>query len=428
MNILIAGAGKVGYNLAKALCSKHNVVIIDKNEKALEMVKESLDVLTICADLRDSRAYMGLEEKFDFFIAITNNDEINLISTIVIENLTEIENIIVRLTNTSYISTNFQNKLNINRLVYPYKLSATAVAKLIEFPKANNIKEFPFNDFILISLNVQNPEIDKVSAINTEDVLVIGAQRGEDFIFLTEEDTVEEDDLLYIFGEKNKLNQIINKLDTVSPDNIQNVLIYGANPLGIEIAKILTSFNLNVKILEKDEETATKAAEILGEEAMVINSSYEDEEMLINEGLQYSDIAIAASLKDESNIIKSLQAKKLGIKKIITINNNLSYYSLMHSLKLSTIRGPKIAAYYEILEEIDSRLLIYERFFLGAKGKIFIKQIHQDKTVLPPKENTKTLIIRDEKIQELKEKTSLLTNDIVLEFNFSGNRKWIETL
>ncbi|GAB6074286.1 NAD-binding protein [Nautilia lithotrophica] len=427
MNILIGGAGKVGYNVAKALSNKHNVVIIDKNEKALEMLKETLDVLTICADLRDSRAYMGLEEKFDFFIAVTNNDEINLISTIVTENILDIENTIVRLTNTSYISTNFQ-KLNINRLIFPYKLSATAVAKLIEFPKANNIKEFPFNDFILVSLNVKTPVIDKVSAINSDNIIVIGAQRGEEFIFLSEDDYVEEEDLLYIFGEKEKLKDIINKLDTISPEYIQNVLIYGANPLGIEIAKILVSFNLNVKILEKDEEQATKAAELLGEDAMVINSSYEDEEMIINEGLHYSDIAIAASLKDESNIIKSLQAKKLGIKKIITINNNLNYYSLMHSLKLSTIRGPKIAAYYEILEEIDSRLLIYERFFLGAKGKIFIKQVFQSKKVTPPKENSKTIIVRNDQIIELKEKMELLPNDIVLEFNFSGNRKWIETL
>jgi len=427
MNILIAGAGKVGYNIAKALSNKHNVVIIDKNEKALEMLKETLDVLTICADLRDARAYMGLEEKFDFFISVTNNDEINLISTIVTEDTLDIEHKIVRLTNTSYISTNFQ-KLNIDRLIFPYKLSATAVAKLIEFPKANNIKEFPFNDFILLSLNVKKPEIDKVSAINTPTTIVIGSQRGEEFVFLNDDDYIEEDDLLYIFGEKEKLKEILNKLDTVSPENIQNVLIYGANPLGIEIAKILSSFNLNVKLLEKDEHQAIQAAEILGESAMVINSSYEDEEMLTNEGLHYSDIAITASLKDESNIIKSLQAQKLGIKKIITINNNLNYYSLMHSLKLSTIRGPKIAAYYEILEEIDSRLLIYERFFLGAKGKIFIKQIFQPKKVSPPKENSKTIVIRNDTVFELLEKTQLQPNDIVLEFNFSGNRKWIESL
>jgi len=427
MNILIGGAGKVGYNLAKALSNTHNVVIIDKNKKALEMLKETLDVLTICADLRNSKAYMGLEKEFDFFIAVTNNDEINLISTIVINDILNIENTIVRLTNTSYISTNFQI-LNIDRLIFPYKLSATAVAKLMEFPKANNIKEFPFNDFILISLNVRNPEIDKVSAINSENIIVIGAQREEDFVFLNEDEYIQEDDLLYIFGEKEKLKETIHKLDTISPEHIQNVLIYGANPLSIEIAKILTTFNLNVKLIEKDEEQAAKAAELLGEDAMVINSSYEDEEMMINEGLHYSDIAITASLKDESNIIKSLQAKKLGIKKIITVNNNLNYYSLMHSLKLSTIRGPKIAAYYEILEEIDSRLLIYERFFLGAKGKIFIKQIFQSKKISPPKENSKTLIIRNNGIIELKDTIELQPNDIVLEFNFSGNRKWIATL
>ena len=427
MNIIIGGAGKVGYNIAKALSNKHNVIIIDKNAKALEMLKETLDVMTICADLRDARTYMGLEEKFDFFIAVTNNDEINLISTLVTDGLIDIENTIVRLTNTSYISTNFQ-KLDINRLIFPYKLSATAVAKLIEYPKANNIKEFPFNDFILMSITVKKPEIDKVSAINSNDVTVIGAQRGEEFIFLEEDDFIEEEDLLYIFGNREKLKKIINKLDTVSPENIQNVLIYGANPLGIEIAKILVSFNLNVKILEKDETIATQAATFLGEDAMVINSSYEDEEMLINEGLHCSDIAIAASLKDERNIIKSLQAKKLGIKKIITVNNNLNYYSLMHSLKLSTVRGPKIAAYYEILEEIDSRLLVYERFFLGAKGKIFIKQIFNPKKVSPPKEYSKTIIIRNDQIINLKEKTELQPNDIVYEFNFSGNRKWIETL
>jgi len=427
MNILIAGAGKVGYNLAKALCLKHNVVIIDKNEKALENLKETLDVMTICADLRDSRAYMGFEEKFDFFIAVTNNDEINLISTVVTDGLIDIENTIVRLTNTSYISTNFQ-KLKINRLVYPYKLSASAVAKLINYPKANNIKEFPFNDFILVSVTVKSPEITNVSEINGEDVTVIGVQRDEEFIFLDENSEIKEDDLLYIFGNKEKIKEIMNRIDTISPQKIQNVLIYGANPLGIEIAKILVSYSLNVKILEKDETQAHIAAETLGEKAMVINSSYEDEEMLINEGLNRSDIAITASLKDEGNIIKSLQAKKLGIKKVITINNNLNYYSLMHSLKLSTIRGPKIAAYYEILEEIDSRLLVYERFFLGAKGKIFIKQIFKEKKVSPPKENNKTLIIRNNKIIHLKEKTELLPNDIVMEFNFSGNRKWIETL
>jgi trk system potassium uptake protein TrkA len=100
----------------------------------------------------------------------------------------------------------------------------------------------------------------------------------------------------------------------------------------------------------------------------------------------------------------------------------------MHSLRLSTIRGPKIAAFYEILEEIDSRLLVYERFFLGAKGKIFIKQIFNEKTITPPKEKAKILIIRENKIYILKETFDIKEKDIIMEFNFSGNKKWIETL
>jgi hypothetical protein len=154
MNILIAGAGKVGYNLAKALSGNHNVIIIDKKEKALNTIKDTLDVMTIKGDMREVHTFLNIEEKIDFYIAVTNNDEVNLISTIVVRNLIEVENIIVRLSNTSYMATNFQTILNINRVIYPYKLSATAVAKLLEFPKANNIKEFPFSDYVLISVSL----------------------------------------------------------------------------------------------------------------------------------------------------------------------------------------------------------------------------------------------------------------------------------
>jgi trk system potassium uptake protein TrkA len=281
---------------------------------------------------------------------------------------------------------------------------------------------------VLISVTIKTPAMKKVHEMEEDDVKVIGIERDEEFIFLDENDEIKENDLLYIYGDREKIKKYLNLLDTVSPKKIKNILIYVANELGIEIAKILLNFDLNVKILEKDENLATKAAEILGEEASIVNSSYEDEEILLNEGVQYSDIAVTASTKDESNIIKSLQARKLGIKKIITINNKLNYYSLMHSLRLSTIRGPKIAAFYEILEEIDSRLLVYERFFLGARGKIFIKQVFSGKIITPPKEKAKVLILRDDKIYTLKGSFDIKEGDIIMEFNFSGNKKWIEIL
>ncbi len=87
MNILIAGAGKVGYNITKTLSSKHNVTIIDKNEKALEILKESLEVLTIKGDMRSPKPIWD----WDFYIAVTNNDEINLISKLIAEEFLSIK-------------------------------------------------------------------------------------------------------------------------------------------------------------------------------------------------------------------------------------------------------------------------------------------------------------------------------------------------
>jgi len=426
MNILIAGAGKVGYNLSKILSKEHNVTVIDNNQDALEKLEENIDVFTIAGDLRNAKVYTHLKEDFDFFIAVTNNDEINIISSLIADNFLSIENKIVRLANIDYINNNFYKNIKIDRLIFPYQLAASAIGKLVSCPKANNIKDFPFMDFKLVSLYVDSDK-KLVSEINSDFVYVVGVERDGEFLFLNDEDEILNGDLLYIFGEIQTLKGISKQLNQTSPDKITKALVLGANPLGIEIAKIISSLDIEVKILEKDIELATKATELLEDEVTVINSTYEDEQLFYNESLQYSDIAIAASLKDEENIIKLLQIKKLGIKKQISINNNLNYYSLMHSLNLPTIRGPKIAAYYAILEEIDSRLLIYEKFFLGSKGRILIKRMLDEKSVKPPKDGI-AIIVRENNLLIIKEKTLIKQNDIVMLFNLTGKRKWIEAL
>jgi len=428
MNILIAGAGKVGYNLAKSLSKNNDVTIVDTNIKALEKLQETLDVMSIYGSIIEHKTFLGLDTKFDFFIAVTDNDEINLVSTLIVDSLGLSDKNIIRLTKNSYISTSnyLRKNLNINRFIFPNKLSAQAISKLTLMPQATTIKEFSFSDFILVSSFVKSPKTYKVSDFNSPDITIIGAQINNDFIFLNENDYLEENSLVYIFGHKDSIQHTLQRIDTKTPKKIENILIYSASDLGIEIANILSDLDFNIKILEKDEKTAKLASEKLKENITIINASYDDEDIFINEGLQYSDIAITASLKDEENITKSLQARQFGIKKIITVNNNLNYYSIAHSLKLATIRGPKIATYYEILENIDSYNLIYERFFLGASGKIFIKKILKQNNITPPKEYTKTLIIRDEKIYILKKEFKTQENDIIVEFNFSGNKTWIE--
>jgi trk system potassium uptake protein TrkA len=426
MKILIGGAGKVGYNLAKLLSPSHDVTIIDINFNALEYITETLDVLTLHADLRNILTYKLLRDKYDYFIAVTNNDEVNLLSSVFIDDYTTTNHKISRLKNTSYLLANLNKKFNIDYFVYPLKLTSSNIYKIVTNPLANTIKEIPFCNFVLTSVFSHNDY--QISSINSENCIVIGVYRNNEFIFTDEKDYILQGDLVYILCHKEKINQALEKLSSDMPKEIQNILIFGADDIGIEIAKHLCEMNLTIKIIEKDEEKAKKAAQILEEDVMVINASYEDENLFISENLHLSDMAIAATKFDETNIIKGLFAKKMGIKKVVCINNNLNYYSMMTSLKLPSIRGPKLSAVSAILEEINNHGNIYEKFFLGMQGKIFIKKAFSKTTFTPPKEKAKVVIVRGEKIIIPAPKEEIFEDDIIIEFNFSGNATWIENL
>ncbi len=427
MEILILGAGKVGYFLSKSLSKNHNVTIIDKNEKALEKINENLDVLTIKKDIRDPDVICFLNSEYDYFISVTNIDEINVIAYFLLANKINIKHSIIRLSNTFYIDSSLTT-ITSSKLIFPYILCASNIASLMNFPKANNIKNFPFTDFKLVSIRAQNPKITDIKSIEKENLTVIGVERNEEFIFLNSKEKIQNDDLVYMFGDLKEIKKTASFINTITPEKIEKVTIFSADILGITIVKTLYDMNINIKVVEKDEEKAKKAADMLPDEIEILNFGYDDDELLYANGIHLSDVAVTAYPHDEENIIKSLKAQKIGIKKVITINNNLSYHSIMHSLKLSTIRGPKIATFYEILEDIDSQFLIYERFFLGSKGKIFIKKIFKPTKIIPPKEYAKIIILSKNKIYVVKDKFEANENDLVIEFNFSGNRKWIENL
>jgi len=423
MDILIGGGGKVGYNLAKILSKQHNITVIDNNSNSLNYINESLDVLTILGDLKETFTYNNLDKQYDFYLAVTNDDEINIISSFLVDDFTNIKNKITRIKNTSYSLSSINKKANIKNMIYSYTITASHIEKLLFFPQANNVKEIISTDIFLLSIE---SEVNiKIEELNEDYIKIIAVVRDEKIIF--DENKILKGDLIYLICPKEK-KEILKILAPSSKETIENILIFGADPLAVEIAKKLNKYDLNIKIIEKDTTKAHKAAQLLQEEVMVINSSFEDENLFRSENLNLNDMSIAATRFDENNIMKSLMAKKYGIKKTVCINNNPSYHSLMHSLHLPVIRGPKINTIFKILEKIDSKNIIYEQFFMGFKGKLFIKKLYFEKTIRVPKEDAKFIIIRDNKLIKINEEIKTKEGDILLYFNTSGNRLWIENL
>ncbi len=437
MDIIVAGAGRVGFRLAKTLCVKHNVTVLDQNEDALNRLQESIDILAIVGNIEDPRTYELLVDKtYDIFIAVTDVDETNIISTLIADETIQVKEKIIRLKNDFFTKSSISEKLGITSSVFPFQLSANSVLSLLGFPRANNVKNFEDFEQKLISVRAQ-------SAISIEDIIsnsvkVVGIERDKNFFIPSSYDATQKDDLVYLFGDEKEIKELCSKLDPQMPQKITNIVIFGADVLGVEIASMLSRYDTNIKLIEKDLQKCEKASEILQENVAVINSKYGDYHLFKEEGLKNADMMIASTKNDEENIIKSLEAKEFGIKKVVAINNDLEHYHLMHKLGIVAVRGPKTNAYYSILEKINSSSIVSQRKYCGGKGMMVMRKIYKDSVLLETKirpfsdENGKSYILKGEKIVDFDEKTGVEEGDIVVAFGAEEIsdklEKWISSL
>ena len=422
MNIIIAGAGHVGYDLAHTLSPYHNIVVIDKNELALNSMHESLDILPLYGDVEDPETYKKLlDREFDLFIAVTDKDEANLISVIIASDSINAKRTIIRLRNHFFAKSSLMQKFGIDDAIFPIELTTDSVLKLFKYPKANNVKSFKFTEKKLISIRLNR--LDGPVGVVPEGYIIAGIERGKDFFIPAKDEVIYPNDLIYLFGDDIAIIKFCKTYGDDVASEFEKIAIFGADELGIAIANALIAEEKEVKIIDKDLGKCQIADEKLGGRGTTLNCKFSTKELYETEGLKHADVVIAATENDEYNIIKLLEAKEHGIKKVVAINNDLEHYSLMHSLDIIAIRGPKVSAYNAILEKIHSSAIVTEKNFCGGRGKIYIHKILSDSKlidkrikVIPWKENMAIYLIRDEVIYPCKEEMLCREGDVIVAF------------
>ena len=439
MNIIIAGAGKVGFNLAKTLLIGHNVTVVDKNLKALNRIQESLDILALEGDVEDYATYTKIiDKKVDLFIAVTNIDNVNLVSTLIADSILDIKRKFIRLHNHFYEDDVIENKLNIEKIIFPRKLTSQAIASLLNYPKANNVKTFTYTKQKLISIRAFKDL--KTFILKANNFAVVGIERDKNFFIPKAEDIeIKADDLIYVFGLDEEIEKIYHKLKPYHTNDIKKCVVFGGEDLGISISRALLETGREVKLIEKDIEFCKKANTILQGKAEIINLKYGTANLYEDEGLENADIFISATNDDEYNIVKCLEAQEKGIKKIIAINNELEYYNLMHTLGIIVTRGPKISAYNTIMEHISSTGVVIQKSFCGARATVYMRKIFENskligKNLKPIKNITKSIIfyMKDNELKIFNEKILLQKDDLIIAFcvdsESSKIQKWIYEL
>ena len=367
MNIIICGAGKVGFSISKQLSAQgHSVTVVDQSSEDIKKINDTQDVKGIVgrATLPSVLENAG-GEKADMVIAVTRNDETNMIVCQLASTLFNVSKKIARIRTKDFLEGKWGklfNKSNIpiDVIISPELEVAKSLFRRLEAPGALDNVPFAKDKVKMLEISIEKncpikdiPLKDLTNKFPGFKANILGALRKDKFIYLKKNDTLQVDDNIYLVVSSNQLNQILKAFGHEEKIS-KNILIIGGGNIGLNLAKMLeTNFeDVRVKIIEKDKK---RAEEIVGElsSSMVINGDALDEEILKEANLEDSETVLALTNDDENNMMACVLAEKTGLKKrTIAIVNKTNYNLLQDSLNIDDLVDPRMTTVSRIMEHV----------------------------------------------------------------------------
>jgi trk system potassium uptake protein TrkA len=352
MRIIIAGAGEVGFHLAKLLAyEKQDIVLIDIDQEKLDYAASHFDCATVKGN---STSYSVLQEadvsEAELFIAVTSYEETNLASAIIAKKLGAMKTI-ARISNLEFfLKTDVLDlkTIGVDELISPESLAAREIKRLLAKSMVTDTFEFDEGMLTLLGINIDqnnqlkdrslketaylNPDHDFVTAAilrNGKTIIPHGASR------------FKENDHAYFIAQREGVKKIL-AIGKDERTDIKDVMIMGGSRIGFHAARRLSK-TYNIKLVEKNKERSYQLADELPD-TLVVNGDCSDVELLKEEGIQDMDAFVAVTGNSETNIISCLLAKNLGVKKTIALVENMDYIHISQNIGVDTMINKKLIA------------------------------------------------------------------------------------
>ncbi len=358
MRVIIVGAGRIGISLAKSLAQENNeVYLIEKNEQIARKRGEKLDVKVIVGNGADPGVLQKAQvQEAGLVLAVSASDETNLV-VCSLAGLFGAKRRIARVRNTSLSEALKQfgyDQFKINEIINPELVAAQAIQKIVETPGASEVSDFAGGKILLRAFDIGGTSPLCGSAIGEfrdDDFpwpfLIVSVVRKETVIIPKGDTVIEEDDRIYVLLPSSSLGEF---LIFVNPDVKlpKKIIIYGATITGIHVAMALAGKVRDLLLIEENPEAAKEVAGHL-EDVRIINGSASEQDILTECGIEATDIFIATSKNDHSNLISSVLAKKMGAKTTIITTQQQEYSTIVDVLDIDAIISPHYLAVEQIL-------------------------------------------------------------------------------
>ena len=367
MNIIICGAGRVGYTIAKLLSEQdHSITVIDQSSEDIQKINDDLDVKSIVG----KATYPSVLEKAnaedaDMIIAVTRNDEINMLICQIAFSIFKIGKKIARIRSQDYLNPKFSlvyNKENlpIDVIISPEVEIAKSIQRKLEAPGAIDNVPFANNKIRLLEIDVNekcpliNIELNKITKKFPKlEANILGVVREEKFIILKKNDVLKLNDKAYVIINSSQMQLTLDAFG--HNEKISNkFLIIGGGNIGFNLAKNLENSHdsARIKIIEKNKERAEYIANELNN-SLVINGNGLEEDVLKEANIDDSETVLALTNDDEDNLMVSVLVEKFSKdKRTMALINKPNYSILQSSLKIDDLIDPRMNTVSSILKHV----------------------------------------------------------------------------
>ncbi len=367
MNIIICGAGRVGFTIAKLLTEQnHSITLIDQSSEDIQKINDALDVKAIVGKATSPVILENANSKeADMIIAVTRNDEINMMICQIAHSLYKIPKKIARIRSQDYLNPKFsklydKENLPIDVIISPELEIAKSIQRKLESPGALDNVPFANNKIKLLEILIDNscPIADiKLNELTKKfpklNANILGVIREQKFVFLKKNDVMKVNDKAYVVINSSQMKETLSAFG--HNEKISNkILIIGGGNIGLNLAKnIEQSFeDARLKIIEKDKNRAEIIASELNN-TIVINGNGLDEDILGEVNLEDVETVIALTNDDEDNLMVSVLIEKFSKeKRTMALINKPNYSLLQSSLKIDDLIDPRMTTVSSILKHV----------------------------------------------------------------------------
>jgi trk system potassium uptake protein TrkA len=360
MKIVIAGSGEVGFHLAEQLvASNQDVVLIEKNPARVRFVADHLDCLVVEGEGGDPEvlAEAGIDGA-DTFIAVSNLDEVNIVSCLVVAGRYKVKTTIARVRSLQYQHSGILNStlLGINYIVNPEIEAARAIMNVVAGGATGKVLVFEGTGIQMRDLFVDRKsqlcgrDLQAIRRLLNDNFIIAGISRDDEVIIPSGETVLEEGDRIFIVASKTTMERIFRKIGH-RRHNLQKVVVVGGGRIGSYVTEFLLASGRSVKIVEKDYERCKQLAERFPE-ALVINEDISDEKIFEDEQLHLVDLLVTTTPDEALNMLTAIYAKSLGVKRVVPVVNKSSYLNIAEQLGIDASVSPKASSVSAILKYV----------------------------------------------------------------------------